>query len=75
VVHGGLVPACDVAGASQATLHRALDHLRYSYRRPSAPAATEHFADLAYGVPELSSRALTWADVSISSTEWVGRAP
>jgi RNA polymerase sigma-70 factor, ECF subfamily len=53
--------------------NRALDHLRYRQRRPSVPAAVEHFADLA-GFDDTESRAME-AVAMHSAIEWIATLP
>jgi RNA polymerase sigma-70 factor (ECF subfamily) len=53
--------------------NRALDHLRYRQRRPSVPAAAEHFADLA-GFDDTESRAME-AVAMHTAIEWIATLP
>jgi RNA polymerase sigma-70 factor (ECF subfamily) len=53
--------------------NRALDHLRYRHRRPSVPAAAEHFADLA-GFDDTESRAME-AVAMHAAIEWIATLP
>jgi RNA polymerase sigma-70 factor, ECF subfamily len=56
-----------------ATRHRALDHLRYRQRRPSVPAAADHFADLA-GFDDTEGRAME-AVAMHAAIEWIATLP
>jgi len=53
--------------------NRALDHLRYQRRRPSVPAAAEHFADLS-GFDDTESRAMEAVEMH-AAIEWIATLP
>jgi RNA polymerase sigma-70 factor (ECF subfamily) len=53
--------------------HRALDHLRYRQRRPSVPAAMEHFAGLA-GFDDTEGRAME-AVAMRATIAWIATLP
>jgi RNA polymerase sigma-70 factor, ECF subfamily len=53
--------------------NRALDHLRYRQRRPTVPAAAEHFVDLA-GFDDTESRAME-AVAMHTAIEWIATLP
>jgi RNA polymerase sigma-70 factor (ECF subfamily) len=61
------------AWAATIARHRALDHLRYRQRRPSVPAATEHFADLA-GFDDTEGRAME-AVAMHTAIAWIATLP
>ena len=53
--------------------HRALDHLRHRQRRPSVPADTEHFADLA-GHHDTEGRAIEAMETH-AAIAWIATLP
>ena len=61
------------AWATTIARNRALDHLRYRQRRPSVPASTEHFVDLA-GLDDTESRAME-AVAMHTAIEWIATLP
>jgi RNA polymerase sigma-70 factor, ECF subfamily len=61
------------AWAATIARHRALDHLRYRQRRPSVPAAAEHFADLA-GFDDTEGRAME-AVAMHTAIAWIATLP